>query len=183
MNTRSMMITITWLALPAIMVGQTSQISWLTFDAGYGAPASATTSVRSVIGQVIVGQSQQKNTRVESGFLANPVIVGPSTAVNEPMATLPKSFVLRQNYPNPFNPSTVIQYSLPAKAYVRLRIYNVLGQDVAELIDGEQQAGYRQVSWNASSFASGIYFYRLEATSLANSGKTFTSVLKMIYLK
>ena len=169
--------------LPVIMVGQSSQITWLTFDAGYGTPTSVATSVRSVIGQVIVGQSQQKNTMVESGFLANPVFIGPSTAVNEPMATLPRSFVLRQNYPNPFNPSTVIQYSLPTKAYVTLRIYNVLGQNVATLIDGEQQAGYRQVSWNASSYASGIYFYRLEATSVANSSKTFTRVMKMIYMK
>jgi hypothetical protein len=98
-------------------------------------------------------------------------------------ADLPKQFALAQNYPNPFNPSAHIQYALPSDSRVSLKIYNVLGQFVATLSNGIETAGYKQVEWNASSFASGIYFYRLEATSVSELSKTFTSVKKMLLMK
>jgi Secretion system C-terminal sorting domain len=95
----------------------------------------------------------------------------------------PYKYALAQCYPNPFNPATTIRYELPSNSRVCLKIYNLLGQIVTTLIDNIETAGYKSVNWNASSFASGIYFYRLEAISVANPSKTFTSVKKMVLLK
>jgi hypothetical protein len=74
----------------------------------------------------------------------------------------PNDFDLSQNYPNPFNPSTTITYDLPARSHVRLRIFNVLGQEVATLVDGNVEAGGHQVQWNAGRLASGVYLYQLK---------------------
>jgi hypothetical protein len=73
----------------------------------------------------------------------------------------PDRILLEQNYPNPFNPTTTIRYAIPHASFVRLTIHNVLGQEVATLVDGEQTAGVNSVEWNAAGFASGVYFYRL----------------------
>lgn len=78
---------------------------------------------------------------------------------------IPSQFELYQNYPNPFNPSTTIKYSLPEGGNVRLTIYNMLGQEVATLINGFKSAGTYSVTWNASNLASGIYFYNLQTGS------------------
>lgn len=77
--------------------------------------------------------------------------------------TVPLTFKLEQNYPNPFNPITLINYQLPMINDVELSIYNLLGQKVATLLSEKQNAGYHQVEWDASGFASGIYYYRIEA--------------------
>ena len=98
-------------------------------------------------------------------------------------AELPKQFALEQNYPNPFNPSTVIRYELPAPSKVLLRIFDVLGRNTATLVDENQDGGVRSVEWNARSLSSGIYFYRLEASSLSDPSKAFAQVRKMILLK
>ena len=76
---------------------------------------------------------------------------------------IPNTFTLSQNYPNPFNPTTNIQFSLPQATNVKLTIFNVLGQQVAELVNSFKEAGNYNVNWNASNLTSGIYLYRLEA--------------------
>ena len=94
----------------------------------------------------------------------------------------PKVFALSQNYPNPFNPSTTIQYGLPVRSRVRLVIYNILGQAVKEMIYSEQPAGYQSLVWNAN-VASGIYFYRIETTSVDSPIRHFAETKKMLLLK
>ncbi|MBI5475269.1 MAG: T9SS type A sorting domain-containing protein, partial [Ignavibacteriales bacterium] len=100
---------------------------------------------------------------------------------------IPESYKLYQNYPNPFNPTTTIQFDIPQEAMVTLKIYNLLGQEVATLINNELMTeGMQEVEFNASSFASGVYFYRLSAEGIAEEGETsntFHSVHKMILVK
>jgi predicted outer membrane repeat protein len=76
---------------------------------------------------------------------------------------LPSRCAVGRNHPNPFNANTTINYQLPADATVKLEVFNTLGQKIATLADGKQQAGYRSVTWNASEVSSGIYFYKLTA--------------------
>jgi hypothetical protein len=90
---------------------------------------------------------------------------------------IPGRFFLGQNYPNPFNPKTTINYQLPSGSQVDLSIYNLLGQKVATLVSEKKAAGSYKVEWNASSFASGVYFYKLET----NAG--FVQTKKLILLK
>jgi len=84
---------------------------------------------------------------------------------------LPARIDLLQNYPNPFNPSTTIRYALPHRTDVMLTVFNTLGQQVATLVNGEVEAGYHEVQLNASSLASGVYFYRLQAGDFTQTRK------------
>ena len=84
---------------------------------------------------------------------------------------VPVSFTLGQNYPNPFNPSTTIRYSLPSRSLVTLTVFNTLGQQVATLVQGEQEAGYHEVQFDGSGLASGVYVYRLQAGDFVQSLK------------
>jgi hypothetical protein len=89
---------------------------------------------------------------------------------------LPTKFELLQNYPNPFNPATTIKFSVPQTGFVKLSVYNSLGQKVDELVNGVVEAGNHTISWNASRLASGVYFYELV-------GDKFSSVKKMMFIK
>ena len=95
-------------------------------------------------------------------------------SVNE--VALPKEFSLNQNYPNPFNPSTTITIALPHDAHVSLEVYNTLGQDVAQIVDGPMTAGYHSVVFDGSRLASGVYLYRMKAGD-------FVATKKLILLK
>jgi ligand-binding sensor domain-containing protein len=98
------------------------------------------------------------------------------TSVNQTHVQLPENYSLSQNYPNPFNPSTTIRYALPSSANVRLTIYDLLGREIETLVDEEQSAGWKEVEWNASTFSSGIYFYKLVSGN-------FIDVKKMLVVK
>jgi hypothetical protein len=98
------------------------------------------------------------------------------TGVDErlPLSTMPTQFSLDQNYPNPFNPTTTIRFAIPAgNSHVRtlLKIYDVLGREVAILADGDKEAGTYQVTFDASSLTSGVYFYRISAGNFSETKK------------
>ena len=93
----------------------------------------------------------------------------------------PASFELHHNYPNPFNPATNISYQLPEQTKVHLQVFNLLGQVVSELVNNTQDPGKYTVQWDASRFASGMYFYRLTGTG--DSGRSFTAYKKMLLVK
>jgi len=98
-----------------------------------------------------------------------------ATSVRE-VGGLPDGFALDQNYPNPFNPTTNIRYSVPNSEHVTLKVYDMLGKEVATLVDGQQTAGSYVADFDAASLANGVYVYRLQAGS-------FSSAKKMVVLK
>ncbi|MFI5252803.1 MAG: T9SS type A sorting domain-containing protein [Bacteroidota bacterium] len=93
------------------------------------------------------------------------------TSVPQYPKAIPQKFSLAQNYPNPFNPATFIQYQLPEASYVTLKVYNSLGQEVATLVDTQQQSGYKTVRFYSNNLPSGIYIYRLVAGTYSDSKK------------
>ena len=99
-----------------------------------------------------------------------------SITANETQSPLPKEYALDQNYPNPFNPSTTIKYQIPADANISLKIYDVLGNEVDELVNEFKTAGFYEVKFNASKLTSGVYFYRIESDN-------FTQTRKMLLMK
>jgi hypothetical protein len=118
--------------------------------------------------------------------LAQTAVTLNANTINSPAVTsvasgvAPQKFELSQNYPNPFNPSTMISYQLAVNSHVTLKVYNVLGQEVATLVNGRQEAGSYTVPFNTNkgtrSLSSGVYIYRLQAGS-------FVSVKKLVLLK
>jgi len=102
-----------------------------------------------------------------------------NTQINKLMVStelMPDKYVLYQNYPNPFNPSTTIKFALPQDSKVNLIIYSILGEEVGQLINQEMKAGYHHIEFNASTLASGVYLYRLQAGS-------FVETKKMVLMK
>ncbi|MCK5088276.1 MAG: T9SS type A sorting domain-containing protein, partial [Melioribacteraceae bacterium] len=89
---------------------------------------------------------------------------------------IPDEFAISQNYPNPFNPSTTINFSIPKQSNVVLKVYDILGSEVATLFEGAKNAGNYEVDFNASNLASGMYIYTLRAGD-------FTTSKKMMLLK
>ena len=89
---------------------------------------------------------------------------------------MPTQFELSQNYPNPFNPSTTIRFSLPKETQLKINIYNMLGELVETLSEGNYEAGYHKVTFNAFNLPSGAYIYRIESSD-------FVQVRKMILIK
>jgi hypothetical protein len=100
----------------------------------------------------------------------------PGSEAAPPPAERPREFFLGQNFPNPFNPSTTIAYALPSRQEVQLKVFNILGQEVATLFDGIQEAGDHSVQFDAGHLPSGVYLYKITAGS-------FTDVRKMAVIK
>jgi hypothetical protein len=107
------------------------------------------------------------NTSGEDEFLITPSLVTSVVQNNE----LPTSFALQQNYPNPFNPTTTIEYHVPVSGFVKLSIFDMLGREIAVLVNGNVQAGKHRVTFDASSFTAGVYFYRMQAGAFVETKK------------
>jgi hypothetical protein len=122
--------------------------------------------------------SNQQKTSEHIGLIGRGTSV---TSVSFTRGSLPDTYALEQNFPNPFNPSTTVRYAVPMKSQVRLQIINVQGQLVAELVNGERSAGWHEITWSGG--ATGLYFYRLEATAIDAPERRYVSVRKMLLLK
>jgi len=122
------------------------------------------------LGQPFIGitQNSSKVNRVGFWYLATHTVI---TDVDETSSSVPVEFRLEQNYPNPFNPTTTILFALPRRAEVKLKIYDLLGREVATLLDKELQPGEYKVNFEARGLQSGIYFYRIEASGFVQTRK------------
>ena len=123
--------------------------------------------------------SQQQNTTYDpstSNTTVNNFTMSKTvTTVENQPSSVPSRYVLENNYPNPFNPSTIIQFDLPVSSQVRLDIYNVLGQKVAELVNQQLTAGHYNIKFNAVNLSSGVYLYRIEAGNFVSTKKMILS--------
>ena len=153
--------------------GQNNKVDWYSFNSGYGLLSTASMQVNSIIGQQFIGQTGDGGTKIQSGFISGIQI---KIGVSDELRHIPFDYSLNQNYPNPFNPATTIKYTLSQSGDVSLMVYNLRGQEVALIFKGNMPAGNHQVTWDASNFASGIYFYRLQAGD-------FVQTRKMVLLK
>jgi hypothetical protein len=117
-------------------------------------------------------------TPTGTGETASNLCMPKMTADDEELnrGELPKEFELAQNYPNPFNPTTVISFTIPENYFVSLKVYDLLGTEIAELAGREYSAGWHSITFDASNFASGVYFYTFKAGQ-------YTSTQRMIFQK
>ena len=122
---------------------------------------------------VIFAQSTASKTVYQSETISYQEL-SLTNLINE--GSLPEEFLLYQNFPNPFNPSTVINYSIPKSSFVTLKVYDILGNEVAALINQEQPAGRYNIRFDAAALSNGIYFYTIKADN-------FSSTKKMILMK
>ena len=107
-----------------------------------------------------------KYLAVPTAEIKNLVSVNPT-----PLKNVPKAYTLYQNFPNPFNPTTTIRFDLKERTHVTLKIFNELGQEVETLLDKTMEAGFKGISWNASEYPSGVYFYQLKAGNYSKTKK------------
>ena len=115
------------------------------------------------------------NVFVTGGNNVFKITAGSATAAEQSGSGIPTSYALQANYPNPFNPTTTIRYDLPEVADVRLVVFDVLGRGVAELVNGQKPAGRHEVVWDATGWASGVYFYHLKAGGFVQSRAAYLS--------
>ena len=121
----------------------------------------------------------RRRANVLHQFEYNELVKQSEIEVYDPNTPSPNltSFVLYQNYPNPFNPKTTIEYEVPEKSFVTIKIYDILGREVQTLVNNQEQVRFKyKVVFDAISFPSGVYFYRLQAGS-------FTETKKMVVIK
>jgi hypothetical protein len=157
-----------------VKVGSTSQFfSVLPESASIGVSASVTfrvtfrpdTAVGTKSGWLVLIHNGP--TSPDSIYIFGDV----TTDVNDWKDNLPTEFGLSQNYPNPFNPTTEIRFSVGTYGHTSLRVFDLLGREVAKLMNEEKPAGSYRMTWNASGIPSGVYFYRLEAGGLVETRK------------
>jgi Secretion system C-terminal sorting domain len=158
---------------------QNAGVSWSAFTSGFGILSSEHAQLMSIAGQPFVDEFGGANGSFVSGFLAGLVVSGPFTGigVGPSIAPLPTKFQVLQNYPNPFNPSTTIGFRVAGggagsgvlgtgSSWVKLVVYDMLGSEVAVLVNDKKEPGNYEVTWNANGMASGVYFYRIQVLSM-----------------
>lgn len=119
----------------------------------------------------IIFQADAANSVWSFLYIDDVSLTNQITGIEKEKALLPVRFELKQNYPNPFNPSTTIEFSLPKKEQVSLKIFNSIGDEVATLVNEALPAGIHNWAWNAADVASGVYFFRLQAGGFIETKK------------
>jgi hypothetical protein len=117
-----------------------------------------------------------------STFFVTKLNLSRATSIQLNNSSIPGKYELSQNYPNPFNPGTVINYALPFSSSVKIEVYNVLGENVTELLNAQKTAGYYSVNFNTTGLASGVYLYMISAKSLDGKSE-YRDTKKMVLLK
>jgi hypothetical protein len=160
------------------------------YDAGYASvdsllPGGGYWVKTNKAGQFILAESSTVTSKNRITIQAIDELPPPPPEINRTghKDRIPKKFNLGQNYPNPFNPVTRLTIELPVQSHVRIDVYNVIGQVIATLVEGIQEAGYKDVAWNAGNAPSGIYYCRFEAMSISDPTMTIVKVRKMILIR
>lgn len=130
---------------------------------------------------MLAAASGSTSGTVGSYFLLDDLAYSGTASAVSAVAGVPGAFALEQNYPNPFNPSTKINFSVAETGHVTLKVYNLLGTEVASLVNEQRDAGNFTVNWNAAGLPSGMYLYRLSVTS--EKGILFDQARKLMLLK
>ncbi len=125
---------------------------------------------------IVIDGPNEEDPHVGSEFYVDDITLSEAVVGVDDNHNLPASFNLQQNFPNPFNPSTSISYQIPERSYVTLKVYDILGNEVAELVNGTKEAGIHSVKFDAASLPSGVYIYSIKAGN-------YTSTKKMMLTK
>ncbi len=138
--------------------------------------------IAGTLGQSLIGVSSNANNTSNAGFWYQTADFVTSVELIE-TDLLPGEFRLEQNYPNPFNPSTTIQFAVPFQSKVKITLFDLLGREVTTFVDEEYKPGEYKLVFEAEGLASGIYFYRIAATTTAGQAKAFVQIKKLTLLK
>ncbi len=171
-----------WATMPAVVVRAEEIPSWLTYERTTYGPTDLVPGIDIKCEfNFSVAKLAPVNEIQELRFSATSPNGRRWTHTLQFTVGAPKTFELYQNYPNPFNPTTTISYQLPLDAHVRLSVFNMLGQEVAVLDEGDRRAGYYQPVFNAGTFASGAYVYQLTRRDADKSVHSYRK--KMLLVK
>jgi hypothetical protein len=145
-------------------------IRWYVLSLGSCNAHSANRLIHGIVGQPVAETTRMGNLILNAGYLADPLFKNnPATVVAT--GTVPGEYELCQNYPNPFNPTTVVSGQSPVASHIRIVVYDILGRQVAVLMDEKHDAGKLQVVWDARNYASGVYICRMSAGNFVMSRK------------
>jgi hypothetical protein len=145
------------------------QITNSVIGSGGNVVSNSNNNIVSTVGEAFIGKSSNTVNQNQMGFW----YVYQQTTITdvEDEELLPTAFKLEQNYPNPFNPSTKIKFAVPEKSNVLIKVYDILGSEVAILVNQEMDAGWYENDFNAAELSSGVYLFRMEAGKFINTKK------------
>lgn len=142
-----------------------------------GLPENQQLCITDAVGHLLDAVSEGEHSVVQ---LTNSAI----TTLFVEEASVPKEYILFQNFPNPFNPTSTIEFGIPGESRVTLKVYDIMGREVQTLLDGKiETPGYHDVMVTGQQLASGIYFYKMEASGTSPNQKLFRDVRKMLFIK
>jgi hypothetical protein len=189
-----------WTSITSHSVTEYRDVAFVSTTTGYAVGRGGIISITTDAGLTWTTQFSHTNNDINALCFINSsigTVVGSSglilrtnnggivSAIKRPIAGIPQRFRLNQNFPNPFNPGTTITFDLPSggKQFVLLKVFDLLGREVATLVDGTVPSGEHVVRWDAGNLPSGAYFYRLEAVRTDGTGNRLHQTRKMLLLK